>query len=428
MTSIVPILWWNQRHSYVKCPFCSEIHGLSTPPRGLIECSRGSIGRSRIHLLLDPRFQFQYRLPLSDYEIDKENFRFVALGADPPPPEPSPLASTTQSLERLSVFDTHPIWSRHIDDEARAEVIIGNRRLVALFLLESSEVEVFLNGCDQGGSTALGLAAIEGHYDIVELLLDFGAPINILDYKQRTPLMWASLLGHYSVTQLLVDRGANRGLRDIDGFTAIDLASPSERNEIERNYTPAYKGWTEEASTARKIIVNYLLADAKVLQQALPPCIKETTNWSFERISSLKFKLSQTSETQIHLDNFHQAVGILSRGGNYPPMATKSGWRDGALKANLEEIMPTGRFWRNEAMRIAKDVDFSFLSDRRDETRSGQFHASHVEPKLIAFFISKHVFLRSELQANKGLRDLQQATPQNGMLTRATILVNKPPC
>ncbi|KAK8160293.1 ankyrin repeat-containing domain protein [Phyllosticta citrichinensis] len=154
-----------------------------------------------------------------------------------------------------------------------------------------SRAEGFLKGCDQGGATALGLAAIEGHYDIVKLLLDFGAPINNSDQEGRPPLMWASLWGHYSTMQLLVHRSAKQGLRDIDGFTAIDLASPSERNENERHNDPDYKGWTEEASTTRKIIVNCLLADAKVLQQAPPTSIKETKNWSFERTSSLEFKL-----------------------------------------------------------------------------------------------------------------------------------------
>lgn len=82
------------------------------------------------------------------------------------------------------------------------------------------------------GLTALIWAA--GHDDevgaqasqaVIGLLLDHGAGIDAADDRGRTALMTAAELGHAEAIETLLARGADRTLRDMDGKTALDLAT-----------------------------------------------------------------------------------------------------------------------------------------------------------------------------------------------------------
>ncbi|KAK8151158.1 ankyrin repeat-containing domain protein, partial [Phyllosticta citrichinensis] len=297
--------------------------------------------------------------------------------------------------------------------------IRGNRDLVELFLLESSEAEGFLKGCDQGGATALGLAAIEGHYDIVKLLLDFGAPINNSDQEGRPPLMWASLWGHYSTMQLLVHRSAKQGLRDIDGFTAIDLASPSERNENERHNDPDYKGWTEEASTTRKIIVNsptsrkarklksHLLVNDGG-QITMPNPRESPEDYAFEIQSQGNFQ-RQIRLSKIVSDfyphNTSKTIAVLKRPGICPDVAAMSGWKHEHYFT--KDMLKLRGSWTEVALQTGRAIGYEFPpSPDKDQGKPGQYNACHAEAKLIAFMVSKHAFLPSEIVKWEELHEL----------------------
>jgi hypothetical protein len=66
---------------------------------------------------------------------------------------------------------------------------------------------------------ALALAAQFGHAEIIELLLDAGEDPNRYNpmgvHSHSTPLHQAALAGHYDVVRLLVERGARLDLRDV---------------------------------------------------------------------------------------------------------------------------------------------------------------------------------------------------------------------
>jgi ankyrin repeat protein len=59
---------------------------------------------------------------------------------------------------------------------------------------------------------------------VVELLLQKGAPVNAVDDRGRTALMNAAELGHAAIVRRLLSAGADPTLRDKDGKTAADLA------------------------------------------------------------------------------------------------------------------------------------------------------------------------------------------------------------
>ncbi len=58
-------------------------------------------------------------------------------------------------------------------------------------------------------NTPLHWAALNGHTDIVELLLNGGANVNAEDGRSYTPLHYATLIGHTSVVKILLAHNAN---------------------------------------------------------------------------------------------------------------------------------------------------------------------------------------------------------------------------
>ncbi|KAH0623898.1 hypothetical protein JD844_007087 [Phrynosoma platyrhinos] len=76
---------------------------------------------------------------------------------------------------------------------------------------------------DMEGATALHFAAREGHTAIADRLLLMGAKI-VLDYWGGTPLHDAAENGHLECCQTLISHRIDPGIRDVDGYTARDLA------------------------------------------------------------------------------------------------------------------------------------------------------------------------------------------------------------
>jgi ankyrin repeat protein len=56
---------------------------------------------------------------------------------------------------------------------------------------------------------------------VIELLLNFGATVNIQTSSGSTPLHRAAYCGHVAVTDLLLKSGANPNLPDSDGKIAL---------------------------------------------------------------------------------------------------------------------------------------------------------------------------------------------------------------
>ncbi len=88
---------------------------------------------------------------------------------------------------------------------------------------------------DGTGVTPLHLAVRNQNYDIAKLLLNAGAKPDARDELGKSPLHEAASSGNFLITHLLIERGANVNAVDVDGRTPLHEAvielSPKEPKE-----------------------------------------------------------------------------------------------------------------------------------------------------------------------------------------------------
>eukprot|EP00262_Sarcandra_glabra_P011177 TRINITY_DN26912_c0_g1_i1.p2 TRINITY_DN26912_c0_g1~~TRINITY_DN26912_c0_g1_i1.p2 ORF type:complete len:127 (+),score=20.10 TRINITY_DN26912_c0_g1_i1:553-933(+) len=84
---------------------------------------------------------------------------------------------------------------------------------------DSGEPEICLQGC-----SLLHLACHVGDPAMLELLLQFGANINICDFHGRTPLHHCIFKRHDRLAKYLIRRGARPSIKDGGGQTALERA------------------------------------------------------------------------------------------------------------------------------------------------------------------------------------------------------------
>jgi ankyrin repeat protein len=100
--------------------------------------------------------------------------------------------------------------------------------IVKLLLQAGAKIDIQ----DIDGDTALVFASNTGNIEITELLLQAGAKVNIQDVTGSTALIIASDQGHTEIVKLLLKFGAKTTFRDNGGNTALSLARRGGRTEI----------------------------------------------------------------------------------------------------------------------------------------------------------------------------------------------------
>ncbi len=93
----------------------------------------------------------------------------------------------------------------------------------------------YVNLKEEGGLTALHLAAQGGHYDVADLLIAFNAEVNVADSEGMTPLHAAAKAGDDAIVALLLLKGADPKASDKEGSTPLDVTtSDSIKSRLKR--------------------------------------------------------------------------------------------------------------------------------------------------------------------------------------------------
>ncbi|RKK66726.1 hypothetical protein BFJ69_g15146 [Fusarium oxysporum] len=114
------------------------------------------------------------------------------------------------------------------EDGLMAAVGKGHVEVVKLLLDKGADVNI----PDKDGWTPVFSASWNGYVEVVKLLLDKGADVNIPDKNGWTPVSAASANGHVEVVKLLLDKGADVNIPDKNGWTPVSAASANRHVEV----------------------------------------------------------------------------------------------------------------------------------------------------------------------------------------------------
>lgn len=131
----------------------------------------------------------------------------------------------------LLVICWHHIYhgQRYLDSNLIEVARTGDYLEVDGYLNKGADV----NCRDNYGLTPLIWAAIQGHEEVVRLLLERGGDVEAKNNNGDTALLWASVMGHKGVVELLLDRGANADLGERgSGVTALMAAAAEGHADV----------------------------------------------------------------------------------------------------------------------------------------------------------------------------------------------------
>ncbi|XP_019200485.1 PREDICTED: E3 ubiquitin-protein ligase XBAT33-like isoform X1 [Ipomoea nil] len=108
---------------------------------------------------------------------------------------------------------------------------------------EQGGLSRFVNKAADGGITALHMAALNGYFDCVQLLLDLNADISAVTFHYgssmdligsgSTPLHYAACGGNLKCCQMLIAKGASRLTLNCNGLVPLDVARMWGRHWLE---------------------------------------------------------------------------------------------------------------------------------------------------------------------------------------------------
>ena len=119
-------------------------------------------------------------------------------------------------------------------DPLTAALIKGNLRRVKKLLEKKERIN---RRMEKDGSTPLSMAALHGHHDVIEYLIDQGADVNATNRDGNTPLHVAAFLCRSDIMQLLLDAGASPLTKNNRGESPIDVVSSEWSQPLADFYT-----------------------------------------------------------------------------------------------------------------------------------------------------------------------------------------------
>lgn len=106
----------------------------------------------------------------------------------------------------------------------------GRADIVNILLQAGADI----NLTNHDGNNALWLACFSGDTATIEVLLEGGVDINKQNVTGATSLIYAASAGKATVVKLLLDAGADPHIKTQDDFTALDLAASPQTYKLLR--------------------------------------------------------------------------------------------------------------------------------------------------------------------------------------------------
>jgi ankyrin len=84
----------------------------------------------------------------------------------------------------------------------------------------------------QKGNTALHIACLAGQAEIVNILIEHNAAVNVQSQNGFTPLYMAAQENHFDIVKHLLEHNANQSLATEDGFTPLAVALQQGHDKV----------------------------------------------------------------------------------------------------------------------------------------------------------------------------------------------------
>ncbi len=139
--------------------------------------------------------------------------------------------TATESLPKKIILEGAIVNKHGGSDNSTALMVAafqGHLDIVEILANKGAKINAF----DKDGISALGFAAFRGHCDILRGLLSSRANINDSSNDGHTPLMMAAYNGKIDAVKLLLMNGASINIRSIRGKTAADYAKEMEHFQV----------------------------------------------------------------------------------------------------------------------------------------------------------------------------------------------------
>ena len=154
------------------------------------------------------------------------------LPQDLPPLHDAAAQGRTDEVNRLIVSNLALIHSLDKDGNTPLHHAAWNNRYEAarILILAGAMIDA-RRGSESTGVTALESASYFGYFEIVKLLVDSKANVNVRVYDGYTPLHQAVRNGHVAICQYLVEHGARLDDVRANGRTPLHTAAESGQTE-----------------------------------------------------------------------------------------------------------------------------------------------------------------------------------------------------